>query len=175
MKHATIAALIFILSVAHAQAQQQPVNLSFSGTAEDMALLLQPSTVTSEQNFSGNGSLGPFTYHEVLAESTAAAASSTCTGPTRFFVPILAGSGVFRFQDGSLLTVRIEEGGVCVDLAIPLGHVTVTYQITGGTERFKDASGTLKLTAASKPLLFNTSNEAVFFAATGEFTGKVAF
>jgi hypothetical protein len=175
MKHATIAALIFILGVAYAQAQQEPLRLSFSGTAEDTALPLQPGAVTSEQNFGGNGSLGPFTYREILAESTAPATSSTCTGPTLFFVPILAGSGVFRFQDGSLLTVKIEGGGVCVDLAIPLGRVTVTYQITGGTGRFKDASGTLTATVASRPVLFNTSNEPVFFAATGEFTGKVAF
>ena len=34
----------------------------------------------------------------------------------------------------------------------------VTYQITGGTGRFKGASGTLTLTAMLRPVLFNASN-----------------
>jgi hypothetical protein len=48
------------------------------------------------------------------------------------------------------------------------------FQITGGTGRFKDASGILMLTETVLPVLANASNSPVFFAATGEFTGTVS-
>ena len=49
----------------------------------------------------------------------------------------------------------------------------MTFQITGGTGRFKDASGILTLTETVLPVLADASNNPVFFAATGEFTGTV--
>ena len=50
----------------------------------------------------------------------------------------------------------------------------MTFQITGGTGRFKDASGILTLTETVLPVLADASNNPVFFAATGEFTGTVS-
>ena len=85
----------------------------------------------------------------------------------------MTGAGVFRFQAGSLLTVRITEGAVCADLTAGVGHLTVTYQITGGTGRFKGASGTLTLTATLTPVLFNASNAPELLTNTGEFAGTV--
>jgi len=85
----------------------------------------------------------------------------------------VAGAGVFRFQDGSLLTVTVTEGAICIDLVQMVGHLTESYQITGGTGRFKGASGTLTLTAALMPVLRNASGGAPFLTNTGEFEGTV--
>jgi hypothetical protein len=86
----------------------------------------------------------------------------------------VAGAGIFRFQDGSLLKVNMTQGADCIDLAAQQGHCTLTLQITGGTGHFKDASGTLTLTETNVPALADALNNPVFFASTGEFTGTVA-
>jgi hypothetical protein len=98
---------------------------------------------------------------------------------------VVAGGGVFRFEDGSLLTVQLTEGTACVDIADPahpVGRQFETYQITGGTGRFKHAAAscgvtagdcTLQLTATRGVVLFDSSGAAKFFTFTGEFQGTV--
>ena len=86
----------------------------------------------------------------------------------------MGGAGVFRFHDGSLLKVNLTQGADCVDLEAQQGHCTLTLEITGGTGRFKDASGTLTLTETNVPVLTDTLNNPVFFASTGEFAGTVS-
>jgi hypothetical protein len=71
------------------------------------------------------------------------------------------------------LKVNLTQGADCVDLAAQQGHCTLTLQITGGTGRFKDASGTLTLTETNVPVLADALNNPVFFASIGEFTGTV--
>src|ERR1700680_1685308 len=147
MKHIATVALMLNLGVAGVYAQQRPVKMTFSGTLGPSTLSLQPNTNTDEQNLAGNGTLGPFTFRELHADPAAPQPSSTCSGPTHLYFPNVAGGGVFRFQDGSLLTVGVTAGSsLCIDLTAGLGHLTTTYQITGGTGRFKGASGTLTLT-----------------------------
>jgi hypothetical protein len=108
-----------------------------------------------------------------LLQAQVSQPSSACSGPTQINVPFVTGAGVFRFKDGSLLTVRSTEGGVCVDFAAVMGRITVAYQITGGTCRFKGATGNLTLTGALAPVLFNASNAVVLLTHTGEFEGTV--
>ena len=72
------------------------------------------------------------------------------------------------------MTVGVTAGSsLCIDLTALVGHLTTNYQITGGTGRFKGASGTLTLTAILTPVLFNASNGAVLLTDTGEFQGTV--
>ena len=85
----------------------------------------------------------------------------------------MAGGGVFRFEDGSLLTVTVTEGVLCVDVDHLVGHLTETYQITGGTGRFRGASGALQVTGRLKPVLFSASGAAVLLTNTGELNGTV--
>ena len=69
------------------------------------------------------------------------------------------------------------QGADCIDLEkLPgIGHCTLILQITGGTGRFKDASGSiLTLTETNVPVLADALNNPVFFASTGEFTGTVS-
>ena len=72
------------------------------------------------------------------------------------------------------MKVTLTQGGDCIDFAADEGHCTLTLKITGGTGRFKDASGTLTFTETSVPVLADALHNPVFFAATGEFTGTVS-
>jgi len=172
MKHLTTMALLLTFSVAGAYAHQAQVKMTFSGSFVRTAIDLQPDTVTDEEDFAGSGTLGPFTFRNLRTDTTSPETSSTCTtGP---YFRIVAGGGVFRSKDGSLLTVSLAEGSGCVDLAALEGHFTATYRITGGTGRFKNASGTLTLTYTAVPVVADASNNPVFLAATGEITGTVS-
>src|SRR5262249_38281996 len=98
--------------------------------------------------------------------------SSTCsTGP---YFPTVAGAGVFRFQDGSLLTVSLTEGAICIDPEHQVAHFTVSYKITGGTGRFQGASGTLTLTGAVRAVLISPSGGAPLLTNTGELEGTIS-
>jgi hypothetical protein len=175
MKHIAAIALMLNLGVASVYAQQHPVKMVFSGTAAPSTVnLLQPNTNNDEDNYAGNGTLGPFTFRNVRAIAASPQSSSTCSGPNKIFFPSDFGAGVFRFEDGSLLKVNLTQGGDCIDLEAQKAHCTLTFQIAGGTGRFKDASGVLTLTETVLPVLADASNNPVFFAATGRFTGTVA-
>jgi hypothetical protein len=176
MKYIAALALMLNLGVASVYAQRYPVKMAYSGTSGPSAVnLQQPGTETVEENFAGNGALGPFTFRIISAETTSPQhPPSTCSGPANIFFSRVAGAGVLRFHDGSLLKVDMTEGADCIDLAALQGHCTLTFHITGGTGRFKDASGTLTLTETNVPVLADALNNPVFFASTGEFTGTVS-
>src|SRR5229473_4474008 len=117
MKHIATVALMLNLGVAGVYAQQKPVKMKASGTLAATTINLQPDTNTDEENLAGNGTLGPFSFRELHADPASPQPSSTCSGPTHLYFPTVAGGGVFRFQDGSLLTVKLTEGSsLCIDL-----------------------------------------------------------
>ena len=175
MKYIATAALMLNLGVAGVYAQERPVKMTFSGTSAASTInLQQPGTHTGEDNFAGNGTLGAFTFRNVRAIRASPEPSSTCSGPTQVYFSSVSGAGVFRFQDGSLLKVNLMQAGDCIDFAALEARCTMTFQIIGGTGRFKNASGTLTLTETVLPVLADASNNPVFFAATGEFTGTIS-
>jgi hypothetical protein len=149
--------------------------MTFSGTAGSTSVDLQiPDTNTSEYNFAGKGSLGQFTFRSVSSSRTSPEQSSTCSGPTQIYFRVAAGGGVLRVQDGSLLILTLTEGDDCIDFAAQEAHCTRTFRITGGTGRFKDASGSLTFDETLRPVLVNASHLPVFVSATGEATGTVS-
>jgi len=174
-----MAAMSLTMALALPAAAQQ-VKMTYSGTSTGASAvnLQHPGTLTVEENFEGNGALGPFTIRIISAETTTPQQPpSTCSGPANIYFIRVAGAGVLRFQDGSLLKVNVWQGADCIDLEkLPgIGHCTLTLQITGGTGRFKDASGgVLTLTETNVPVLADALNNPVFFASTGEFTGTVS-
>jgi len=85
----------------------------------------------------------------------------------------VAGAGVFRFQDGSLLIVTVTDGSGCVNPAARNAALTVNYQISGGTGRFTGASGNLTMTATIASVLRNASNAPALLTNTGEFEGTI--
>jgi hypothetical protein len=178
-KHIAAMALMLILSVATVYAQRHSVKMTYSGTSTGASAvnLQQPGTLTVEENFEGNGALGAFTFRLISAETNSPQEPpSTCAGPANIFFSRKGGTGVFRFQDGSLLMVSVTEGADCIDLSKPpgQGHCTLTLQIVGGTGRFNNATGTLTLNELNVPVLADALNNPVFFTSTGEFTGTIS-
>jgi len=173
MKHIATVALMLNFGVAGAYAQQKPVKMTFSGSMVPTTINLGPNTITDEEHLAGNGTLGPFTFRKLRTDALSPQPSNTCSGPNQINLPVVAGGGVFRFEDGSLLTVLITEGALCINFAAGMAHLTETYQVTGGTRRLKGASGTLTLTGTVTPVLFNASGAAVLLTNTGKFQGTV--
>ena len=172
MKHGMTIAMVLFLASASAYAQQTPVRMTFSGNAGAGPIdLKQPNTSTNEENLDGNGTLGSFTFRLIKASAVGPQPSSTCAG---LFFPNTAGGGIFRFQDGSLMYVSLTGGGDCIDFVHMMATCTLTFKISGGTGRFKTASGVLTLTETAVPVLADASQTPVFFSETGSFTGTIS-
>jgi hypothetical protein len=154
---------------------QESVRMTFSGTSENSANNLQiPNTGMDEDNFAGRGALGTFTVGLVRAISNSPSASSTCSGLNKLHFSEPAGGGIFRFEDGSLLYVQLTSGDDCIDFAAFDAHCMLVFSISGGTGRFTNASGTLKLSEIVVPVLVDASNNPVYTAATGVITGTIS-
>jgi hypothetical protein len=168
-----IAGLLAVgVATIHAQGS---VKMTFSGTSANSVInLLQPNTSGDEDNFAGRGTLGSFTLRVVRAISNSPSVSNACPGQNVLFFAESAGAGVFRFEDGSLMYIQLTEGGDCIDFTANDAHCRITFQVSGGTGRFKNASGTLIFTETVVPVIADTTNNPVFFAATGRFTGTVS-
>src|SRR5262245_10179071 len=92
-----IAAVTFMLyfGVAGAYAQPGNLHLTLSGTAARGTISLQ-GTPVSEYQLAGQGALGQFTFRVVSTSATSPQTSATCSGPTKVYLPTVAGAGVFR-------------------------------------------------------------------------------
>jgi len=165
-----MSALILTAALAVPAAAQKPVKMRFSGSNVATTINLRPNTVTDETHLAGKGTLGAFTFRELHADGASPQPPSDCSGPS---FAVVAGAGVFRFQDGSLLIVTVVDGEGCVNPAAGKAAITVKYEITGGTRRFKGASGDLTMRATIAPVLFNASNAPALLTNTGEFEGTV--
>jgi hypothetical protein len=111
---------------------------------------------------------------EILrAAATAPQPSSACAG---LFFPSVAGGGIFRFRDGSLLKVVVTGGGDCIDLVHGMATCTLTFQITGGTGRFQGVTGgVLTYTETAVPVFFDGSGTGPGMTTeTGDITGTIS-
>jgi len=192
MRQLATAALMLNLGIASVYGQQPAeehsggsrVTMRFSGSTMSTALAIAPNSLNHESQLAGNGSLGSFTYRGLWADESSSQSGSCGSG----FGPInrvVAGGGVFRFEDGSLLSVQLTEGILCVDISDPthpVGRQFETYQITGGTGRFKHAAASCGITPGDCPLeltgtrglvLRDSSGAPKLFTFTGEFEGTV--
>ena len=173
IKQVATAGLILSLGVAFAQ--DQSVKMTFSGTSAPSTInLQQPNTSNDGDTFAGESALGSFTVTNVRAISNSPGTSTTCSGTNQLFLPELAGAGVLRFQDGSLLELNLTQGGDCIDLTTGEAHCALTFQISGGTGRFKHASGVLTMTETVATVASDALGNPVLFAATGRYTGTIS-
>ena len=174
IKCLAVIALMLTVSAAGAYANDEKVKMTFSGTASNSAInLQQPNTSNDEDNFAGDGTLGAFTLRNIRAISNAPGASTTCSGANQLFLPEVAGAGVFRFKDGSLLELSLTEGGDCIDLTTGTANCVLTFKIIGGTGRFKKATGNLTMTETIVTVISDTLGNPALFAPTGTITGDV--
>src|SRR5262245_31418034 len=154
MRHLAAIAVVLGLGLTSVSAEGRPVRRRFSGSMVPTAIAVQPNTITDEELLAGDGPLGPFTFRKLRTDAIVPQPSAACSGPSQANIPVMAGGGVFRFEDGSLLTVVITEGALCIDFSAVVGRLTETHQITGGTGRFKGvAGGTLTLRATVRPVM----------------------
>jgi hypothetical protein len=175
MKYIAAIALMLNLGVASVYAQHQVVKMPFSGTgAPSTVNLQQPNTSNNEENYAGNGTLGAFTFRDVRAIPNSPQAVSTCSGPNKVAFLGHVGGAVLRFEDGSLLQVSLTQSIDCIDFTATAARCVMNFIVTGGTGRFKNATGLLTLTEAVVPVLSDAFGNPVFFAATGEITGTVS-
>jgi hypothetical protein len=175
MKHIATAAVVFILGAAAVHAQTGPLTMTVSGTAAAGAFNLAPGATTSEYQLAGNSRLGQFELRTVSASSNSPQPTTSCSGPTKLSLSVVAGGGVFRFGDsGDLLTVLLTGGSDCIDLMAGQATCVRIFKVTGGTGRLDHAAGaTLTLTTTVWPVLGDASNNPVFFAVTGAVTGAI--
>lgn len=178
MKHILTLSLLLYFGVANAYGQQTSVAMTFSGNgAFASPINLQyPNSTTIEENVAGNGTLGRFTLRNITADSNSPSPEppSTCSGGTLLLFPRVAGAAILRFEDGSLLNLTLTNGGDCIDVAANVGHCTLTLKVTGGTGRFKDASGVLTYTETALAVLSDDLGNPVFFDETGGLSGTIS-
>ena len=172
VKHITTMALMLSLGAASVYAQQIHVNMTFSGNGGPSAIdLKQPNANNVEENVAGNGTLGSFTFRDIRAAAMSPQPSTTCAG---VFFPAVAGGGILRFQDGSLLKVSLKEGGDCIDFVHLMARCTLIFEIKGGTGRFQNASGVLTYTEIAEPVLFDAAGGVALGTEAGEITGTIS-
>jgi len=169
-----VAAFLTMALALPAAAQQ--VKMTVSGTATGIGGVLQPDSNPSnaDDHLAGTGPLGSFTFRLINAEPNSPSSSSTCSGANKLYLQVTTGGGVFRFQDNSLLYVRLTGGSDCIDFSALQALCIRVLQITGGTGRFKHASGELTLTETVIPVLFDVSGtQPILSAVTGGITGSI--
>jgi len=176
MKRIAIVVLVAQFGVAGVFAQERSTNVRMKASGDSLATTISlgdSSTITDEETLAGDGTLGGFTFHGLRTDGSAPEPPATCAPPLLFFA-VVTGSGVFRFDDGSLLVVNITGGGGCVDLEAGVAQLIETYEVVRGTGRFAHASGTLTLTGALMPVVFNTSGNPQMLTLTGKLDGRLS-
>jgi hypothetical protein len=182
MKHIWTFVLV-LMSSASIQARELHVNMTYSGSitgpivsAPPLSLVPGGNSPLTDLTVAGDGSFGPFTLHEVAATTTSPTSFGCAAPDNSAAFTFVKAAGIFRFQDGSLLTYELKAGISCIDFTKGFGNTTLTEQITGGTGRFKNASGTLTIKVPmSYPVLFDaTMTHPVLLAVpSGEVTGTI--
>jgi hypothetical protein len=177
MKHIAIAALLLMFSVPAVSAQETRVKMKFSGTSapSTVNLLYSDASSNDEDNLAGDGILGPFTARNIRAfPNSGSTPPSDCSGANQFYAVESHGGSVIRFQDDSLLFLSLSQGRDCINIVTGVAQCVLTFQITGGTGHFKNASGTLTMTETVLPVLSDATGNAALYADTGEFTGTIS-
>jgi hypothetical protein len=102
--------LMAALALPAAAQKHKPLKMTFSGSKVATTIDLGPNTRTDEVLLAGNSTLGRFTFRGLRADELSPQSFGTCGDGSGPDVRVAAGGGVFRFQDGSLLTIKLTGG-----------------------------------------------------------------
>ncbi len=165
--------LVLTLGAGRAQTEQQPLKMTFSGSTMSTQNILQAGgSPTGEATAAGDSSFGPFSIRDLDAIG-APLPQGSCGEPNSLGFPFVPGGGaVFRFQDGSLLTLKTTGGTLCLDLTTGIGMSTLNQVITSGTGRLKNASGSVVIHVTGIPVVLGAAGP-ILVAVTGEGTGTI--
>ena len=143
-----------------------------------------PGLLASLTMAEGKSTFGPLTFQEVSDFIP----SGPCTlpdGTSGFAAELLSPipgtqsrwTGAFRFSNtGELLSFDQASGLVCINLDTFEFTVEQTYEISGGTGKFENATGDLTLRGQGRALNFDATGEAVFsIIGNAEFEGTIIF
>jgi hypothetical protein len=170
MKRMTTVLLLFLFGAAVGYAQGDSVKMNYSGSELTTTFNINGNQYAGEEKLAGAGSLGAFSYRALRADSNNVTITDACPNGN---IPVTGGAGIFRFSDGSLMTVNITGGAICVD-ANQIGHLVETYQVAGGTGRFKNATGELNLEGTLNVVLLDVTGQTpLLLTNTGKFEGTI--
>ncbi|HLH05809.1 MAG TPA: hypothetical protein VKW78_01085 [Terriglobales bacterium] len=170
MKRTVTVVLMLLFGASASYAQQNPVKMKYSGSELTTTYNLAGNMFSGEEKLAGDGTLGRFTYRALRADGDNVPITDACPQGN---ISVLKGAGIFRFDDGSLMTVNITGGAICID-ANGLGHLTETYQVTGGTGRFRNATGELSLKGTLNVVLLDVTGQTpLLLTNIGMFDGTV--
>jgi hypothetical protein len=121
----------------------------------------------------GNSNLGQFSL-QVLDKSVLAEPTTCPNGHPGFAVTLVTGSSVFRFRrTGDLLFVRPTAQATCFDPSTGVSFFReASGEVTGGTGRFANATGTLVGEGISQVLLRDPAGN-YFAEQHGTITGTI--
>jgi hypothetical protein len=153
------------LATTSAQAEEQlPFKATFGGTIVKTQFDTNGDGASANLNIlEGNSNLGQFSL-QVLDESVLAGPETCPNGHPGFSVTLVTGSSVFRFRrTGDLLFVRPMSQTTCFDPSTGVSFFRDAIgEVTGGTGRFANATGTLVGEGMSQVLLTDPAGN--FFA-----------
>jgi hypothetical protein len=130
IKRLATAALMLSFGVSAVYAQSAQLNITVSGSGAASTISLRPDAPTSEYQLAGGGVLGQFDLRAVSVSIPATPPPGVCSDANKLYGSAVAGGGILRFADGSLLNVRLTGGSDCVDFAAGQALCIRILQIT---------------------------------------------
>jgi len=144
-----------------------PSNFSYNGDG-DAGL----TTYAGKDNIGG-----PFIGQDLEQYSFT---GGSCTAPDSsagsVFVLVQA-TGVNIYNQGQLYLAGAgaADGSVCASNTTGSTRAILTFSVTGGTEKFANASGSITLTIVAQVLAFSPSNFGLFGSRQASITGAVTY
>ena len=178
VRHLTISigiVLVLVGAFSRADAAQIPLKGTFSGTFVNTQIDTNNDGRKASLGTRGmKGTFGPATGQAML--EYASPSPGTClNGHAGVILTLVPGTGhdVARLTStGDLIIGEYTAGALCVDTSTGIQFFTLTEQVTGGTGRFAEATGSITITGTSMRLFADAAGN-FFGASSGTYEGTL--
>jgi hypothetical protein len=151
----------------------EPFQATFSGWSVAATMDVNADAISGfSTTVSGVGRFGRFQAHTV---SETGPVTGIC-GPTAVTLEFTVWSNIQRFADGDLLYYSLDESQaskVCFDYVSGALSNEIHALISGGTGRFKNATGRVVLNATGDQTLADTAGNGVHSSVSGTVEGEI--